>query len=138
MKATLFSLVLGGMLLGGAQLAAAADLSGSASPSFAMTTPLAQVDGVLRAQPVGYGYGYNGWRYRWYGNRWWYWTPNNSWVYWYGDQWVPYGGGVTVYNYGAPYAYYGAPYRYYTGYRGPYYRPYPYYYGRRYYGRRWW
>jgi hypothetical protein len=29
------------------------------------------------------------WRYRWFDNRWWYWTPENRWVYFDNCQWQP-------------------------------------------------
>lgn len=31
--------------------------------------------------------GVDGWRYRYFNNRWWYWRPSNSWAYWDGNQW---------------------------------------------------
>jgi len=64
------------------------------------------------------------WRYSWYGNRWWYYTPENRWM-WYGDAgWTPYvaPAPITVYSPAYPaysypyYSYY--PYGYY-GYYGP-------------------
>ena len=30
------------------------------------------------------------WRYRWHGDRWWYWLPSNRWVVWTGERWTPY------------------------------------------------
>jgi hypothetical protein len=39
--------------------------------------------------PVPPGPNTEGWRYRWYEGRWWYWTPENRWM-WYSDdgRWV--------------------------------------------------
>ncbi len=133
MKTALLSAILSTVVLCGALSAAATETQVVLTPNVftAQFTP-----GTAQVQPVVY----DGWRYRYYNNRWWYWGPNNSWSYWYGNAWVPYGGyGGGVWVYVNPY-----PYRYYTGYRGPYYQPYGYrYYGPRYgyyYGRRgrWW
>jgi hypothetical protein len=30
------------------------------------------------------------WRFRRWGNEWWYWLPTGSWAYWRGDRWYPY------------------------------------------------
>ncbi len=78
------------------------------SPVAAAATvqPVARV--VVRADP---------WRYRWYGGRWWYWTPESRWM-WYGDAgwttYVPapaptvvYSPAYDYYPYGYPYGYYG-------------------------------
>ena len=142
MRTTLFGMILTGLV--GASLAVSPPRANSAEPTHAtLPTMTVNADQGLPAQSAAYG-----WRYRWYGGRWWYWTPQNNWVYWYGDAWVPYAPGVTAYSYGYnPY-----PYRYYTGYRGvypgygAYYGPsyYNYYGPRRYYGYfgrrpyRWW
>jgi hypothetical protein len=70
----------------------------------------------------------NRWRYRWYGDRWWYWTPESRWM-WYGD------GGWTYYapspaphvtyspGYAYPDYYYNYPYGYYYPYGYGYYGP---------------
>jgi hypothetical protein len=127
MKTTVLVLVTSGLLLAAQQVTKAAD--GAPMPTlFANSVTSAPATAM---QPVAFNYD---WRYRWYGNRWWYWTPQNNWVYWYGNAWVPYYSyGYTYPSYGYGYTY---PYRYYTGYRGPYDRPYG-YYGRGYYGRPW-
>ena len=44
------------------------------------------------------------WRYRWYGGRWWYWTPESRWM-WYGDA------GWTTYVPAAPTVVYSPGYR---------------------------
>ena len=32
-------------------------------------------------------HGDNGWRYRYFNGRWWYWQPNSTWAFWDGSQW---------------------------------------------------
>jgi hypothetical protein len=63
--------------------------------------------------------GPDGWRYRWSGGRWWYWTPAERWM-WYNDdgQWVefvPSPAPYTVYQPGYVYPGYYRPYYYYPG-----------------------
>lgn len=61
--------------------------------------------------------GPDGWRYRWSGGRWWYWTPAKRWLWYNGDgQWVEFEPAP------APYAVYRPGYVY-PGYYRPYYYP---------------
>jgi hypothetical protein len=55
-------------------------------------TPGDAAAGVPPGAPVPAGQAANGWRYRWYEGRWWYWTPQNRWM-WYSDdgRWVDFG-----------------------------------------------
>jgi hypothetical protein len=131
MRRTLFGVMLSSLTV--ACLAVSAPRAPASEPIRAtLPTLTVNADQGIPVQSAAYG-----WRYRYYGGRWWYWTPQNNWAYWYGNAWVPYGG---VYSYGYnPY-----PNRYYTGYRGvypsyEYFGPRRYaYYGPRYgyYGRR--
>lgn len=72
----------GGLLVGQSPVAAQA-------PRYA-----AQVTPSANASPDHRPHGRpeNGWRYRFHGDTWWYWTADNAWAYWNGDLWVPYTG----------------------------------------------
>jgi hypothetical protein len=106
MKATLVSIAAAIAVVIGARVWAQ-DIVASPGPvaTAATVQPVAKV--VVRTDP---------WRYRWYGGRWWYWTPENRWM-WYGDggwtTYVPAPAPAVVYSpgYVYPYGYY--PYGYY-------------------------
>ena len=107
-----------------AVLPAAKETTPGAESQTSLTVPVTPV-------AVGVVVG-DGWRYRWYGGRWWYWLPENRWVYSYGNQWLNYVPSAQAYtyyytpNYSYNYAqpYYTSPYYNYT-----YPRAYPRYYG---------
>ena len=117
MKATLVSIAAVALVMIGVSARAQEVVTPVAVPATAVVQPAAKVV----ATPYG-------WRYRWYGDRWWYWTPQNQWM-WYGDgRWnaylspaapsVVYSPTVPVYpSYSYyPYGYYQYPY---YGYYGP-------------------
>jgi hypothetical protein len=107
MKATLVSIAAVVAILIGAS-AWGQEIVGAPQPAAPTVAPAAVVQPVAAKVVVG-----PSWRYRWYGNRWWYWTPANQGM-WYGP------GGWTVYApAAAPAVVYSPGYVY----------PYPYGYG---------
>jgi len=54
----------------------------------------------------------NNWRYRRWGDEWWYWLPTGSWDYWRDGRWYPYEANsyVDVYQQNQPVANFSGPY----------------------------
>ncbi len=92
MGATIVRTVVAVMLLAGVGV-----LAQEAIPTPAPVEP-AKVDvGVKASTPTTNVPAAEAWRYRWYGGRWWYWTPDNRWM-WHRDDgsWIEYHPDVPV------------------------------------------